>query len=146
LKDEIAIIYIFLISRFLVFLTDAKNKTAIKSAILLIQSIRQGVMPDSIVSNSTLEKSSFKIHVWNTNFRVLGEHNIFTGSKVTFECCIALYDPNTDLCPPVGVDGDDKENNGDRNYKRRGNNHVKIPSMDCALYCSGVYLIMLISI
>ena len=107
LQERILIIYPFLADRFLGFLADAKYSDAVKSAIHMIQAIKQATIPNTSTKNS---HAIPRICIWNTNFRVIGESQVFTDSRVMFWCHAYLHDENTEFTPfDVQLENSDDE-------------------------------------
>ena len=100
LQETILPIYPFLADRLISFLVATKYGGAIKSTILLIQAIKQATMPNSLPSTDLPCKTSIpKLYIWNNNFRVSGERQVYTDSKVWFWCHAYLHDSNIKFSP-----------------------------------------------
>ena len=96
LKEHLLTIYSFLGDQFLGFSAEAKYGDAMKSAIHLIQGIKQAAIQNSSSNNT---HSISRIYIWNTNLGVLGENQVFTDSRVLFWCHAYLHDSNTNFNP-----------------------------------------------
>ena len=83
LKEYLLSIYSFLGDQFLGFSVEAKYDDAMKSAIHLIQGIKQAAIQNSSSNNT---HSIPRIYIWNTNLGVLGENQVFTDSRVLMSC------------------------------------------------------------
>ena len=107
LQERILTIYPFLADRFLGFLAEAKYSDAMKSAIHVIQAIKQAAIPNTLTKDSQVIP---RIRIWNNNFRVTGESQIFTDSRVTLWCHAYLHDANTEFIPfDVQMENSDDE-------------------------------------
>jgi hypothetical protein len=85
LKDQIISTYPFLITQLFSFLSEAKNGTAIRESIVLLQMIRQGRFdrePFNSNNGIHLSKIPTEIHVENTNLNVRGQDEIYTHSEL----------------------------------------------------------------
>jgi hypothetical protein len=91
LQERVIPIYPFLADRLLMFLAEAKYGRAVKSTILFVQAIKQAVLSYS-PSNNDYYQPIPRVWLWNTNFRVIGETQIFTDSNVNFWCHAILSD------------------------------------------------------
>lgn len=94
IRERILKTFSFLIDRLLPFLAEAN---AVKSAILLVQMLKQATSLNS--PSSDCQHSIPRIRVWNTSFRVIGESQVFTDSKVLFQCHMCLHDSNIEFEP-----------------------------------------------
>ena len=112
LQERVLIIYPFLADKFLGFLADAKYRDAMKSAIHVIQAIKQAAIPNSPIKDS---HTIPRVCIWNKKFRVVGESQVFTDSKVFFSCHAYLQNANTELTPfdAQMENSDDEENDVD---------------------------------
>src|SRR5215471_14997938 len=107
LQERILTIYPFLADQFLGFLAESKCSDAIKSAIHVIQAIKQAALPNTPTQDS---HTIPRICIWNSGFRVAGESQIFTDSIVTFWCHAYLHDSNAEFIPfDVEMENSDDE-------------------------------------
>ena len=107
LQERILTIYPFLADQFLRFLAEAKYSGAMKYAIYVIQAIKQAAIPNTPTKDS---HAIPRICIWNTNFRVVGESQVFTDSRVMFWCHAYLHDTHTEFIPfKVQMENSDDE-------------------------------------
>lgn len=107
LQERILIIYPFLANQFLGFLADAKYTNAMISAIHVIQAIKQAVIPNTPIQH---QHANPRISIWNNTFRVVGENQVFTDSRVVFWGHAYLHDTNTQFLPfDVQMENSDDE-------------------------------------
>ena len=119
LQERLLTIYPFLGDQFLGFLAETKYSDAMTSAIHVIQGLKQAAIPNT-PSNDF--HSIPRICIWNTNFRVLGESQVFTDSRVMFWCHGYLHDSNTEFLP-IDIEmqnSDDEESDVDILTARKG--------------------------
>lgn len=56
-------------------------------------------MPSTLPNNLPCQKSVPRLCIWNNNFRVVGESQVYTNSKVLFWCHAYLHDSNVEFSP-----------------------------------------------
>lgn len=99
LQEKIVPIYPFLADRFLNFLADAKYSDAMKAVIQFVQAIKQATISDNPPNQISCPASIPRLCIWNNSFRVVGQSEIYTNSKVLFWCHAYLHDSNTEFSP-----------------------------------------------
>jgi Sec63 Brl domain len=110
LQEKILPIYPFLADRFLNFLADSKYSDAMKTAIHFVKAIKQATISDNPPNQISCPASIPRLCMWNNNFRVIGQSEIYTNSKVLFWCHAYLHDSDTEFSPiEVKMENSDDE-------------------------------------
>jgi len=110
IQEKIIPIYPFLADRFLNFLADAKYSEAMKITIHFVQAVKQATISDNPPNQISCTASNPRLCIWNNNFRVIGQSEICTDSKVLFWCHAYLQDSNTKFSPiEVKMENSDDE-------------------------------------
>lgn len=92
IKDQILVAYLYLAEEFFIFLTETRNSNGLKSSILLMQAVKQALVPGSFSVGSSCQNCVPNVRISDMNFYVEEETQLYTNSSITFTFNASLHD------------------------------------------------------